>query len=441
MIRHHPISHISHPISQERRVYQKTTLDNGLRILTSEMPHTRSVTVGFFLGLGSRYEPDELGGISHFIEHMLFKGTAKRPTAKEIAIAIEGIGGIFNAGTGREMTTYWAKVAQPHLPIAQDVLVDMLRHATFDPQEVEKERRVIIEEIHMTRDTPDEWVFSLATRLLWPGHPLGRDVAGTEESVGRVGREDLLATLRRYYHPRNAVVAVAGNVQHEEIVGQIADYLDDWDPGELSSYLPLEDEQTESRACVESRDTEQANLCLNIPGLPYTHPDRFTFQMLGAVLGQGMSSRLFLEIREKQGLAYSVHAYHSHLRDTGVMGVYAGVDPQRIEKAITAILAELDRLRQELVDEEELTKTKEFAKGRLLLHMENTHAVAAWLGSQELLTGEVLTVDEVVERVDAVTAEDLQRVAQEFFRPGRLNLAVIGPFTEGEDRFHALLKL
>ena len=422
-------------------MYQKTTLDNGLRVLTSEMPHTHSVTAGFFLGAGSRYEPDELGGISHFIEHMLFKGTEKRPTAKEIAIAIEGIGGIFNASTGREMTTYWAKVAQPHLPVALDVLVDMLRHATFDPQEVEKERRVIVEEINMIYDTPDEWVFSLVSRLLWPGHPLGRSVAGTKESVGRVGREDLLATLGRYYHPRNAVAAVAGNVKHEEIVGQIADYLDDWDPGELSSYLPLEDEQTEPRACVESRDTEQANLCLNIPGISYTHPDRFTFQMLSAVLGQGMSSRLFLEIREKQGLAYSVHAYHSHLQDTGVMGVYAGVDPERIEKAITAILAELDRLRQELVDEEELTKTKEFAKGRLMLHMENTHAVAAWLGSQELLTGEVLTVDEVVKRVDAVTSEDLQRVAQEFFRPGRLNLAVIGPFEEREEPFRALLKL
>ncbi|HID86684.1 MAG TPA: insulinase family protein [Anaerolineae bacterium] len=422
-------------------MYQKTTLDNELRILTAEMPHIRSVTVGFFLGVGSRYEPDELGGISHFIEHMLFKGTEKRPTAKEIAVAIEGIGGVFNASTGREMTTYWAKVAQPHLPIALDVLVDMLRHARFDPQEVEKERRVIIEEINMTRDTPDEWVFSLANRLLWPGHPLGRDVAGTRESVGGVGRKDLLATLRRYYHPRNAVVAVAGNIQHEEVVDRIAEYLGDWEPGEISSYLPLEDEQREPRAFVEGRDTEQAHLCLNVPGVSYTHPDRFTFQMLSAVLGQGMSSRLFLEIRERQGLAYSVHSYHSHFQDTGVMGVYAGVDPRRIEKAVTAILAELDRLRQEPVEEEELTKTKEFAKGRLMLHMENTHAVAAWLGSQELLTGEVLTVDEVVERIDAITAEELQRVAQELFRPDRLNLAVIGPFEEGEDRFQALLNL
>ncbi|MFQ6059319.1 MAG: M16 family metallopeptidase [Anaerolineae bacterium] len=421
-------------------MYQRTTLDNGLRILTSEMPHIRSVTVGFFLGVGSRYEPDELGGASHFIEHMLFKGTEKRPTAREIAMAIEGIGGVFNASTGRELTTYWAKVAQPHLPLALDVLVDMLRHARFDPQEVEKERRVIMEEINMTRDTPDEWVFSLVNQLLWPAHPLGRDVAGTKESVGGVSREALLAYMGRHYHPRNAVVAVAGNVDHEEVVGQITGYLGDWRAGEPNPYPPVRDEQAEPRAHVEHRETEQAHLCLNVPGISYTHPDRFNLQMLSAVLGQGMSSRLFLEIREKRSLAYSVHSYHSHFQDTGVLGIYAGVDPQRIEAAITAIIEELDKLRQEPVGEEELTKTKEFAKGRLMLRMEDTHAVAAWLGGQEILTDEILTVDQVVEHIEATTAEDLQRVAQDLFRPDKLNLAVVGPFEE-EDRFRALLKL
>lgn len=421
-------------------MYRKTVLDNGLRILTSAMPHTRSVSIGFFVGVGSRYELDEQGGVSHFIEHMLFKGTAKRPTAREIAVAIEGIGGVFNASTGREASLYWAKVAQPHLDIAIDVLVDMLRRAKFEPEEINRERRVIIEEINLTLDTPGALVHLLINELVWPNHPLGRDVAGTKESLGTLDREGLLTYLKCHYQPSNTVVSVAGNVEHEAVVGRIGAFLGDWAMGEAASYRPAEDNQAEPRLRIHYRETEQAQLCLSVPGIPRDHPDRFKLRLLNTVLGEGMSSRLFTEIREKRGLAYSINSYVSAMHDTGAVGVYAGVDPRRIEDAIKAILAEWDRLRQESVPADELAKAKEFVKGRLLLQMEDSFSVAAWFGRQEVLSPEVLTVNEVIEAIDAVTVTDIQRVAQGLFLGERLNLAVVGPFEAGKG-FRELLEL
>jgi predicted Zn-dependent peptidase len=423
-------------------MYQKTVLDNGLRILTSPMPHTRSVSIGFFIGVGSRYESDEQSGVSHFIEHMVFKGTAKRPTARDIAVAIEGIGGLFNASTGQEASTYWVKVAQPHLDIAIDVLADMLCHAKFEPEEINRERRVIIEEINLTLDTPDSLVHLLINELVWPNHPLGRDVAGTKESLSTLDREDLVVYLKRHYRPNNTVVSVAGNVEHEAVVGKMVAFLGDWAMGEAasSSYRPAEDNQAEPRLRIHHKATEQAHLCLSVPGIPRDHPDRFKLRLLNTVLGEGMSSRLFTEIREKRGLAYSIYSYASAVNDTGAVGVYAGVDPRRIEDAIKAALVEWNRLRQENVPADELTKAKEFVKGRLLLQMEDSFSVAAWVGRQEVLSPEVLTVDDVIEATDAVTAADIQRVAQDLFLGERLNLAVVGPFEEGEG-FRELLKL
>jgi len=420
-------------------MYQKAVLDNGLRILTSAMPHTRSVSIAFFIGVGSRYESDEQSGVSHFIEHMLFKGTERRPTARDIAVAIEGVGGIFNAGTGHESSVYWVKVAQPHLDIAIDVLVDMLRCSRFDPEEIDRERRVIMEEINLTLDTPDSLVHLLINELVWPNHPLGRDVAGTKEGLGALDREGLLAYLKHHYQPSNTVVSVAGNITHETIVGRMAGVLSDWTTGGVSSYRPAEDSQTEIRLRIHPKETEQAHLCLSVPGIPRDHPDRFKLRMLDTVLGGGMSSRLFTEIREKRGLAYSIYSYVSGMHDTGAMGVYAGVDPGQVEDAIRAVLAEWDRLRQESVPTDELTKAKEFIKGLLLLEMEDSFSVAAWCGRQEVLSPEVLTVDEVVEAIEGVTVADIQQVAQSLFQREKLNLAVVGPFEDGEG-FRELLE-
>lgn len=424
-------------------MYNKTVLDNGLRLLTSAMPHTRSVSLGFFIGVGSRYETDEQGGVSHFIEHMLFKGTHKRPTPRDVATAIEGVGGLMNAGTSQEATSFYVKVAYPHLDIAIDVLVDILLNSRFEEGRIERERQVIIEEINMSLDAPDGWVHLLSNRLIWPTHPLGRDVAGTKESVSSLGRETLLTHLRGYYVPSNTVLSIAGNVDHQEILERIAAYLGGWNGTDgVGAFQPAQALPTEPQFCVRYRDIEQAHLCLTVPGLSRVHPDRFVLRLLDIVLGGGMSSRLFLELRERQGLAYAVDSYVSYLHDTGVMGVYAGVDPSRLEIAVQIVLREWDRLRQEEVPAEELTKARELVKGRLLLQMEETLSVAAWFGYQELLSPQILTVDEVVEAIDAVGAADIQRMAQELFLGERLHLAVVGPFQESEgDRLRQLLRL
>jgi predicted Zn-dependent peptidase len=421
-------------------MYHKTVLENDLRILTSSMPHTHSVSIGFFLGVGSRYETDEQGGASHFIEHMLFKGTEKRPTAKDIAIAIEGIGGVFNASTSRELTVYWAKVAQPYLDVALDVLVDMLLGAKFDLGEIEKERRVIIEEISMIFDAPDNWVYVLINQLVWPDHPLGRDIIGTKESVSALDREALLAHLERHYRPASCVISLAGNIQHEEVVEKLSNYLGDWPRREVSQYQPAGDDQAQARLHVHYRDIEQTHLCFSVPALPRGHPDRFNLRVLNTVLGEGMSSRLFLEIRENRALAYSVHSYIAALQYAGAAGIYAAVDPARVQPAIKAMLGEWDRLRQEKVAADELTKAKEFLKGRLMLQMEDSFSVAAWFGQQELLGPDVLTLDEAIANIEAATAEDIQRLAQQLFLQERLNLAVVGPFKK-EEGFRELLKL
>lgn len=413
-------------------MYERTVLDNGLRVLAAPMPHMRSVSMAFFIGLGSRYEADEEGGAAHFIEHMLFKGTDKYPTARELAETIEGIGGVFNAGTGQEMTLYWAKVAQPHLPLALDVLLEMLRHPCFDPPELQKERQVIIEEINLALDMPDQWVHLLLAELIWPAHPLGRNVAGSRESVASLQREALVEIMSRYYSPSNMVLAVAGNLDCGALLDVVMAGTEGWATAEASMYQPAVDSQTAPQVRLGQRETEQAHLCLSAPGLRREHPDRFTLLLMNAVLGEGMSSRLFQEIRERLGLAYDVSSFVTMLQDTGVIVAYAGVDPERAPLALQAILAEWDKLRQTPVPSKELRKAKEFTKGRLALQMENTFNVAAWVGRQELLKGRILPVDEVMEAIEAVEADDIQHLAQCLFRTEKLNCALVGPFADDE---------
>ncbi len=411
----------------------QTSLENGVRILTATMPQTLAVSVSLFVGVGSRYEPDEVGGASHFVEHMLFKGTERRPTARHIAEAIEGIGGYSNAYTDQDSTAYWAKVAAPHFAQAADVLTDMLRHSTFDPAEVEKERRVIVEEINMTMDAPDQWVGILLGHALWPDHPLGRDIAGTRETVSELKRDQLLDHVARHYLPGRTVVSVAGNISHQEAVDAMGARLADWSPAPATTYPPAPDGPTSPRFLVEDRPTEQGHLCLAVPGLPRSHPDRFGLALLNAILGEGMSSRLFLEVREAQGLAYAVDSSLSALDDTGQLVVYAGVNPEQAPRATRSILAELDRLRREPVSEAELNKAREYVKGRLVLSLEDSGAVSGWYGRQVLLLDKMLTPDEVLAAYEAVTAADIQRLARTLFGDEKVCLAAVGPFGDGDE--------
>jgi len=420
-------------------LYQKTTLDNGLRIITSTMPHTRSVCISIFVGVGSRYEAKQQSGISHFIEHLLFKGTQKRATARQISEAIEGAGGILNGGTNKELTVYWCKVSAPHFPLALEVLSDMLLHSRFDPVDIDRERQVIIEEISASRDSPPQRVDMLIDELLWPNHPLGRDVAGNKESVAAISRDTMLNYLASQYQPKNTVIAIAGNVRHQKIVTAVSQALGDWTNQRPRSGYSAFKQQPARRLCVETKDTEQAHLCLALPGLPLLHPKRFTLDLLNVILGQGMSSRLFAEIRDKLGLAYSIHSYVEHFLDSGSVTVYAGVEPKNLPVAIKAIIEQLSQLK-ELVPESELSKAKELSKGRLLLGMEDSRNVAGWIGGQEILTGRILSVDEVVSIIDAITADQLEQIARELLIGSQLRLAVVGPVADDEP-LEELLKL
>ena len=420
-------------------MYDLTTLDNGLRILTVSMPHVQSASIGFFLNIGSRYEGPELAGASHFIEHMLFKGTARRPTALHIAEAIEGKGGVFNANTGLETTLYWAKVAAPHLSETLDVLTDMLLCAAFDPAELEKERAVIVEEINYAHDAPDSLVEILINQLQWPDHPLGRDVAGTRESVGCLSRGALLAFLADHYRPNQTVLGLAGRVSHADAVAWAQEHLAGWAPGPGAACAPAPAEPSGRGIRVEFKPTEQVHLNLSFAGLSRRDPDRFALRLLSVVLGEGMMSRLFQEVRERLALAYTVDSYVSELEDTGAVGVYAGVATNKVEDTLQAILGQLDRLRRDLVPEDELHRASEFVRGRLALSLEDSFAVAAWYARQELSGREVLTPEAAMARLEAVRPADIRRLAQVLFCPERLNLAVVGPLNGDGDRLRPLL--
>ena len=424
----------------DNEFYNRTVLPNGIRVLTSAMPTVRSVTVSLYVGAGSRYERDEEAGLSHFLEHLLFKGTKKRPSAKEIAEAIDGVGGVMNGGTDRELTVFYVKVARAHLDLALDVLIDLVRHPLLDPNELEKERQVVLEELAMVADSPQQLTDLLLDATLWPDQPLGRDVAGTPESVSALTREMSAEYLQRQYVANNVVIALAGDIDHQQTVDAISAALGDWEAGSPSRWFPATDGGHGPHCALRYKATEQAHINIAVRGLPLNHPDRYALSFLSTVLGEGMSSRLFLELRENRGLVYDVHSYSSHFLDTGAFTVYAGVDPKKAVETIKVILEEIVRLRDEGPTPEELTKARELSKGRLLLRMEDTRAVSGWLGGQELLLGEVRSVDQAVAEMEAVTLEDLQRIARELIVEEQLHLSVVGPY-RSDKRFASLLQL
>lgn len=412
--------------------HEKLILDNGLVLLTMPIPSVRSVCVSIFVVAGARCESGAEAGASHFIEHMLFKGSAKYPSARAISEAIEGIGGFINAGTGREATVYWGKVAHPHARVALEVLSDMLINPIMDPEEYEKERQVIVEEINMLHDSPETLTQMFINDLVWSGHPLGREISGTKESVSELRRDSLLSYMERHYGPSTTVVSVAGAIETPFIRALVTECFAGWRPAAGTTIQSFCDDQTEKRVKVFFKETEQAHICVALPSLPRDHPDQFTLTLANTILGDGMSSRLFQEIRERQALAYSVDSFLMYLQDTGMLGVYAGVDPSRAERALEAVMSEVSRMKDELVTSVELRRAIEYNKGRLLLQMENTSSVAAWYGRQEVLPGRVYSVDEVVELMETTTQEDIQRVMCSLLEPKRLNLAVVGPFKDGD---------
>ena len=407
--------------------YVRTTLQNGLRLLMAPMPGMRSASISFFFTAGSRYESNTNAGISHFIEHMLFKGSKKYPNARLISQAIEGVGGVFNASTGKEITHYSARVPGEHATIVLDVLADMVHHSLFDPVEIEKERSVIIEELSSTHDDPQEWVGLLIDEAMWPRLPLGRDDAGYIETVSNIQRQQMLDYVDEYYRPNSLIISVAGNIDPISIVEKCKRLFSGWEPREHAAWtkcLPPTD--TTSIVLIE-KETEQVNLCLGTLGIAYSSPDYYTLMLMNAILGDGMSSRLFQSIREEQGLAYDIGSYFNSYAETGNFVVSAGVDPSQVEDAVRAIVYELSSLCTTPVPADELDRIKAYIKGGLLLGLEGTSQVAYWLGSQESLRDKILDVDEITAHIEAVTARDIQCLAQTCFAPQWRHLALIGP--------------
>lgn len=410
-------------------MHQRETLPNGLRIVTAELPHTRSATVSIYVGAGSRYETDEEAGLSHFLEHMLFKGASRRPTAREMAEAIESVGGMHNAATDREVTVYYAKVPDSAAFETIDILADMVRDPIMDPVELEKERYVILEELAGVEDSPAEMAGILVDEVLWPKQPLGRNVGGTPESVKGLPLASVKRYMREQYTPENMVLVVAGNIRHEEVVQAADRWLGSMPAAPAGPWFPHQARSDAPRLALKEKATEQAHICIAFPGLALNHPDRYAVDLLSTVLGEGMSSRLFLELREERALVYDVHSYPIEFRDTGSFTIYAGCDPENARTTVELALGETAKLLEDLPDAE-LEKGKMMARGRIQLRMEDTRSVAGWLGSQELLLGDILTVDEAVERIDAVTRDDVLRVGRELLRPDNAVLAAVGPFED-----------
>ena len=428
---------ISQSLPSQR--YEQTTLANGLRVVSCEMPHTRSVAISAYVGVGSRYEADDRAGVSHFVEHMVFKGTERRPDPVDISAQIESTGGMINAGTEQELTVYWCKVAQPYFSESMDLLVDMLRNSLFRQDDIEKERHVIHEELAMINDYPSARVDSLIDEMLWPDHPLGRDIGGSHESVDVIDQDMLLEHMGGYYTPSNTVISVAGSVPHTDVVAEVERLSWDWPDGVTSAPAPVVSHQQQSQLRLEYKKTEQLHLSIALPGLALDDPDIYALDLLSVILGEGMSSRLFVELRENRGLAYDVHSGVSHFRDTGAFIITAGVDPASAYEAVPAILEQVAAVRDS-IDEREVDRAKQLVAGRMMLRMEDTRAVSAWMGSQQMVRGSMMDVDDVVERVKAVTTEDLRRVASQNLVDDHLNLAVVGP-CRGRKRLSKLLKL
>src|SRR5437773_7075246 len=405
-----------------RRVH---ALPGGARLVVESLPERHSTSVVLMFAGGSRLEDERLAGVSHFIEHLYFKGTQRRSSSKEIADAIEGVGGFINASTDKELTAYWARVPSEHMALGLDVLFDVVTNSKLDPADVERERMVILEELRMYQDQPQDYVQNLFEERIWRGHPLGRDIAGTEESVSRLSRDNILEYAHARYRLPNLVIGAAGSLDDDDTLALVSKRLSlrEGLDGVLAALPPSPLDGP--RVLIRRRETEQAHICLGARALSYLDPDRYALDLFNTVLGEGMSSRLFLNIRERLGLAYDVHSFTQKHRDTGYLGVYVGVEPRKAPDAANAVMAELRGMGEAEVSDEELARAKEFTKGRLRLELETTNGVAFWLTYQQLLLGSIKSIDEELSLVDAVTAEDVRRVARQVLS-GPMQMSVVG---------------
>ncbi|HVF69468.1 MAG TPA: pitrilysin family protein [Xanthomonadales bacterium] len=422
--------------------FKRKVLPNGLRLITVPMPSLESVTVIVMVGAGSRYENKKNNGISHFFEHMAFKGTEKRPSAMEISSLIDGMGGEFNAFTGKEITGYYIKSAKGRVETLLDLLSDMLQNSKLDPAEIEKERGVIMEEINMIEDNPMRKLGDLYEELLYGDSPMGWDIAGPKENIQIISQQDFRDYMGGLYSADNMTVVIAGGIESGPTEALVEKYFSGMKQFATGKPLPLVENQTTPAVLIKPKKTEQIHIALGVRTVPLSSPKRYPLSVLAAILGGGMSSRLFHEVREKRGLAYYIRTNSDEYTDAGTLVSTAGIDPKRVVEAIEVILSEYSKVAQgkmELSDKE-LTKAKEFLKGHLVLGLEDSNSVAGFYGHQELLEDKVDNPDEIMKHLDQVTKEDVEAVGREFFTEKTLNLALIGNF-EDRAKLESLLKL
>jgi len=416
------------------------TFNSGLRVLVFPMPRLESATVMVGVGAGSRYETRQINGLAHFLEHMAFKGTKKRPSTQQIASEIESVGGVFNAFTDKEFTGYWVKLPVRHLPLACDILSDMLTNSLLKQEEIERERGVIIEEINMREDVPMTKVAVEFERLLYGDNPMGWDIAGEKETVSKMKRRDFLEYMRRLYFAKNMVVAVAGGIEEEKLnklIKLIRDYFFPLRKVGKNITKPVSVEagssQDKPRLKLISKKTEQAHFCLGVPGYSLKDKRRWPAGVLAAILGGGMSSRLFLEIRERRGLAYYVGSEAEFYTDSGFIVSRAGVKIEKLSEAIKVTLGEMEKLAAKKVSQKELNKAKEMLKGHLILSLEDSQNVARRGATQLILEGKVRTPAQALAEIDKVSAGDVQQVARDLFRRQKINLTIVGPYKKEEE--------
>jgi predicted Zn-dependent peptidase len=406
---------------------QKTTLENGIQVITEEIPHVHSVSVGIWVKSGSRDERRGENGISHFIEHMLFKGT-KRRSAEQIAKEIDAVGGVLNAFTTKEFSSFYAKVLANHLPVALDLLFDLFLNSLFSREEIDKERQVIIQEISMVEDTPDEYIHDLFSQSFWPRHPLGFPILGRVETISLMGQKGLMEFYRQHYLGARPIIVAAGNLKHENLLRPVRETLGKIKP--LAEKRQGRPPHPHPCLLVKHKKLEQAHLLLGTPGLSVAHPGRYAFFLLNTILGGGMSSRLFQEIREKRGLAYSVYSFLSSFIDNGMLGVYVGVGESTLAQALQLILREMRKLAAGSLKPKELRAAKEQLKGNLLLSLESTDSRMTRLAKNELYFNRFVGTEEIIEGIERVSVEEVCTLARENFRPDYLSLTVLGPVTE-----------
>lgn len=409
--------------------YELTMLENGLRVLTVPMSNRDSAAVAVWVKTGGRYESRKLSGISHFLEHMMFKGT-KRRSVRQIKEDIEGVGGILNAFTGEEVTCYFAKLLKHHYTRALDVLSDMVLNATIPQDELIKEKTVILEEIKMYRDLPSHHVHDLMGELLWPDQSLGRTLSGTPETVSGMTRLDLLNYKKNYYHNSNILLSISGDIEHKDVLEQVATIYPMRGRRKQSAFSAARSQQTKPRAYFFEKKTEQTHFVIGLHALARLHPDRYKLGLLHIILGANMSSRLFEEVREKRGLAYEIKSGVTAYHDTGAFTISAGVETNKTVRALGVILKELAKVRKNLVRADELRRAKDYFMSQVYLGVEDTLDHMLWAGERALCAGELPDQKEICEKVEAVTLDELREVAQELFRTRNLNLALIGPVPE-----------